>query len=695
MNQGATMQAQVLDEIEMSARLQRQFGEGFDPQEASGIRTALLKALKPELPDHNAEQLARAFDDTARQLRVRVDWGRFLCVLLGLLPGWWTKLTNKPGFNVSTMLLLTDGTVMCQEEGGKRWKKLTPDASGSYVTGTWSDLSPMHWTRRYYASAVLADGRVFVSGGEYSNAGSETNKTEIYEPTSDTWTEIAAPSGWTRVGDAASAVLPDGRVLLGNLDDTRTAIFNPSTGTFSAGPTKGSSSSEESWVLLPDATVITVRCDSSRRADKYVAASNTWVNGGTLPTSIIEIASSEIGAGILLQNGRAFFAGANNHTALYTPPAVASATGTWAMGPDFPNDSMGRMVGCKDSPACLLPGGKVLIAAGPVDGQRDSFLPPTYFFEYDGGGLTRVADPANAGDVPYIGRMLLLPTGQVLFASQTNDIYVYNRHGCVVAAAQPQITSSPATVRPFFSYTLHGRLLNGLSQAVGYGDDASAATNYPLVRIRHLASGTVTYCRTFDHSTMGVGTGATVHSTNFFVPCGIPEGACEITVVANGTASAPQPINVLACTFRWPIWDEGMYNRLIGSLADGPLWVWGPNGPVPVDPWGPKVAAQAKAATQQIVKGLNVLHTIGSKVQQTREKAAAAEPLAPDDDDEAAEHGVEKTKRGLKGAAAAGSKGRAKKSTAPAKSGSKGPAKGASKPPAQGSSKGPKSPRKR
>jgi len=94
------------------------------------------------------------------------------------------------------MLLLTDGSVMCQEQGGLNWKKLIPDAHGSYVNGTWVNLAPMHHTRRYYASAVLRDGRVFVSGGEYSDAGSETNKTEIYDPVTDTWTEIPGrPAG--------------------------------------------------------------------------------------------------------------------------------------------------------------------------------------------------------------------------------------------------------------------------------------------------------------------------------------------------------------------------------------------------------------------------------------------------------------------------------------------------------------------
>ena len=86
-------------------------------------------------------------------------------------------------------------------------------------------------------------------------------------------------------------------------------------------------------MLLPDDTVITVRCNSSQRADKYDAAGNTWVSGGTLPVNLIEIASSEIGAGVLLYDGRAFFAGATGHTGLYTRPAIATDPGTWAAGP--------------------------------------------------------------------------------------------------------------------------------------------------------------------------------------------------------------------------------------------------------------------------------------------------------------------------------------------------------------------------
>ena len=93
-----------------------------------------------------------------------------------------------------------------------------------------------------------------------------------------------------------------------------------------------------------------------------------------------------------------------------------------------------------------------------------------------------------------------------------------------------------------------------------------------------------------------------------------------------------EPMYIRDSGFHWPIFDERIYAMLIGNLADGPLWVWGPHGPVPVDPWGPKVADKARAARESIVKGLEVLHDLGRKLEQSRAKVAEAQPLAPDDD---------------------------------------------------------------
>ena len=45
------------------------------------------------------------------------------------MAGSWLPLANQPQFTASTMLLLTNGRVMCQEENRKIWWGLTPDAS--------------------------------------------------------------------------------------------------------------------------------------------------------------------------------------------------------------------------------------------------------------------------------------------------------------------------------------------------------------------------------------------------------------------------------------------------------------------------------------------------------------------------------------------------------------------------------------
>jgi hypothetical protein len=490
----------------------------------------------------------------------------------------------------------------------------------------------MNHTRLYYASAVLADGRVLVSGGEYSDAGSETNDTEIYDPVHDTWTTIPAPAGWNRVGDAACCMLADGRLLMGNLDDTRTAIFNPSTNTWMAGPNKGTSSSEESWVLLADGSVLTVRCNGSQQAEKYIPSSNSWVSAGTTPVNLVEIASSEIGAAIALNDGRAFFIGATGKTALYSAPVNSSDPGSWITGPDIPHVN-GQPIGCKDSPSCLLTNGKVLISGGPVDGMRNDYLTPTYFFEFDGTSIHRVADPPNNSKEPYQGRMMLTPTGSVLYASASNEIYAYSYCSFPENSWRPHITSVSSFLRAGGTYTLKGQQINGLSQAVGYGDDAASATNYPLVRIRNKVTGHVFYCRTFDHSTMGVATGTSIQSTTFHVPFNIELGDSEIYVVANGIASAPCPVDVWRIRLPW-IFDEMLVNHLIGSLADGPLWVLGPNGPIPVDPWGPKYKKAAEEAWNTVFNGIRQLQLLGAELNKTRLTEAAGKPVAIDTGDE-------------------------------------------------------------
>ncbi len=463
------------------------------------------------------------------------------------MPGTWKPLKNQPPFNAGTMLLLTDGTIMCQDTGTPNWWKLTPDAFGSYINGTWSQLVPMRNAPLYFASAVLADGRVFVAGGEY-NFGQSVDllAADIYDPVANTWTILSTPAGWATIGDAPCCVFPDSRVMIGSIVDTRTAIYDPVANTWTAGANKHDQSSEETWTLLPDGTILVPECSNAPGSEKYVIATDQWLTAGQTASNLVETASFEIGPALLLPDGRVFAIGATGNTSLYTLPAIATDAGTWTNGPTFPPQAPNETLGAKDAPACLLPNGRVLCVAGPVDGVSGDYLSPTYFFEFDptSSTLKAITNPPNSGLQPYQGRMLLLPTGEVLFASSTPDIEVYQPDGIPDPAWHPKITDCPASLKVNQTYTLSGMQLNGLSQAVSYGDDASMATNYPLVRIHNLASNKVVYCRTFNHY-MGVATGNAIHSTQFALPHWIETGASELFVIANGISSAPIAVTVV------------------------------------------------------------------------------------------------------------------------------------------------------
>jgi hypothetical protein len=138
--------------------------------------------------------------------------------------------------------------------------------------------------------------------------------------------------------------------------------------------------------------------------------------------------------------------------------------------------------------------------------------------------------------------MVILPTGQVLYSSYKSIVCLYTPDGSPDPVWLPSITSYPTSVRRGFTYALSGRQINGLTQGTYYGNDATNATNYPIVRLQSGSS--VYYCRTSKFTTMGLQTGAAVHSCAFTVPTSMPLGAYTLTVIANGIASAGRSITV-------------------------------------------------------------------------------------------------------------------------------------------------------
>lgn len=435
--------------------------------------------------------------------------------------------------------LLTDGTVLCQGNQQVDFYKLTPDNTGSYVNGTWTRMAnlPAGYVPDAFASAVLADGRVVITGGEYlNNIFTLTNLGAIYDPKANTWTNLPAPASWPFIGDSPSVVLPNGFFLVGNKLATSMAALNPKTLTWLVLPETGKAdfNAEEGWTLLPDGSVLTMDVKDAPNSERLSLSTRTWSTAGS---TIVDLHSpspfgclpfgpngkycyyppGEIGPAILRPDGTVFATGSYTssgsgagHTAIYD-----SKTRTWIVGPDFPNgDNAG------DSFAVLLPSGNVL-----VEGAFSAY-------EWNGTSLIQT--------LPTPGPLIVLPTGQVL----VGGFEVYNPAGTYQASWAPKITSAPTSVTRGATYKISGTQFNGLSQAAAFGDEFETATNYPLVRITNNATGHVFYARTHDHSTMAVATGSRIVSTNFDVPASMETGASSLVVVANGIPSVAVSITV-------------------------------------------------------------------------------------------------------------------------------------------------------
>ena len=490
--------------------------------------------------------------------------------------GTWAKVARAPA-GLGNPLLLTDGSVMVAAAGTPAWYKLTPDSHGNYATGTWTQLASLpvinkvQYAPLYHASAVLPDGRVIIMGGEYNGPKAVwTNLGAIYDPVADQWSPVAAPvaSAWTMIGDAQSVVLADGTFMLASccaINPPADILLNPKTLTWknTGAPRFGNGfQDEQGYELLPSGDVLTLDIwtnfdfvtgtgTDATNAERYQPGPGLWKPAGNMPVSLVDpvqCGNFEIGPAVLRGDGTVVAFGANTGCvsgATSDPTAIYNVAGNdWSAGPFVPavcGSDGATSCDLADAPAALLPDGNILFAASAGYGGS-----PTHFFEYSAANaITQVSDTllyaATSG--AYYYNFLVLPNGQILSTDFSPRAEVYTPAGTPVSAWAPVILKAPSSIAAGKVYGIVGRQLNGVSQGAYYGDDVQGATNYPIVRLTNVASGTVFYARSLNFSTMGVAPHA-LGSAQFVVGAGAPTGAATLEVVANGIASAPTLITV-------------------------------------------------------------------------------------------------------------------------------------------------------
>jgi hypothetical protein len=462
----------------------------------------------------------------------------------------WQRTTNNPPANLGAMLLLTDGTVIAHNENDQNgnvatlhWYKLTPDINGSYVNGTWTQIAdlPTGYGPLFFGSAVLPDGRVIVEGGEYNQYGNGFTKLgAIYDPVANTWTSVNPPSGWGNIGDASTAVLSNGTLMLANTTTKQAALLNPSTLTWTAtGTGKFDNNDEEGWQLLPGGNVLTVDAyvaqndPTGKNYEIYNSSAGSWSVAGTTPVQLWDSAancgghgSNEVGPAVLMPNGTVYATGANTcgagHTAIYDV-----STGTWTAGPDFPGTYDEA-----DAPAALETNGNAIIFSSPGIFNAGSVV-----FEWNGSSLTQIPAPPNAINVSsFQGHFLMLPSGQIMYTDYTQDVELFTSAGSPYTGYTPTVLLPNLTMTHGTTVVLNGRNFIGASQNNFYGDDYQDATNYPIVRFTNVATGHVFYGRTHGHNTMAVGYHGPTY-THVDIPNDIELGTTHLQVITNGIAS--------------------------------------------------------------------------------------------------------------------------------------------------------------
>lgn len=429
------------------------------------------------------------------------------------------------------------------------------------------------------------------------------------------------------LGDDPSTLISSKKILVGDLVNGNTYIYDAALNTWSPSGTKvyPDSSDEEGWTRTSEGTILSYDLFYSiakhgSYAEKYNVATGTWTGispsdgtaKGTIPLLSSNALGAELGPSLRLQDGRVLDVGATPHTAIYNP-----VTNTWAAGPNV----LGTLNGIKspfgsdDAPGAILPDGHVMFAAdsGPsgftssgnittgsavikgipstailqagwavsgkgipggamimsVDSPSQvtmtvaatatksgdaiswggTFSNPTELFDFDPRTDTIVQvtsalpDPNLPFEGAYPTRMLILPTGQLLFSDSSAQLWVYT------SSAQPN-----PFLRPFITnvsylgggnFQLAGFQLDGQSAGAAYGDDDQMDSNYPIIHMVSI-SGNVFYARSFNWSKIGVGSGTGPETVDFTLNPAVTPGDYLVIVSGAGISSFPTLIHISA-----------------------------------------------------------------------------------------------------------------------------------------------------
>jgi hypothetical protein len=506
--------------------------------------------------------------------------------------GTWQTVTQAyPGPGINHMQLLMDGSILANDgsPSWSTWRRFVPDPVNGYAGGTWTNGFGPTFTavpksaqgRQYFANGMLSDGRYVVCGGEYvyDQAGTPVNNTcypdgscnynfttnpcgttapicpkhnrcEIYDPLANTWMSTPDFPGGTgsRIDDSTAAVLPNGRLLIGQkpVPGNQSMEFDstqcpsglsscPGNPWVSPAPLPPNVFfAEGSMVLMQTGKVFHI----ARNAALYDPVAHAWssiipglTNSPGVTRDPFDESAGEGGATLLLMDGRVLVTGGTSFNGLFDPDAFNPTTGTKGNYTNVASTPSARALFENDQ--AVLPDGNAFLGAIDL-----AFAGAYRFYEYS--PPTSVAPLGIFSDVtsPTFSRCNLLqtplPDGTMFVGNScSKTVSIYRPDSAQLAGfGQPSIASLTGPVNGL--YTLTGNSLNGLTNGANRDDEGENYTSFPIVA---LTSGNKTWYGAVAITNSRSVTPDAVSSIKFALPALLPR-PLTVTVSASGLRSS-------------------------------------------------------------------------------------------------------------------------------------------------------------
>jgi Galactose oxidase, central domain/Kelch motif len=198
------------------------------------------------------------------------------------------------------------------------------------ATGTWTATGALRGARHAMTATRLASGKVLVAGGATASMDA-LNSSEIYDPVAKTWT--LGLKMVTARSDYASIMLGTGKILftggenINGVSIRNAELYNPSSGAFTATGNMTATREEHTAVLLANGKVLvsggnnkTLTTQTPRASTElYNPATGTWTATGSMSSARAGHTSTVLHNGNVVNAGGSDAANELDSAELYTP----------------------------------------------------------------------------------------------------------------------------------------------------------------------------------------------------------------------------------------------------------------------------------------------------------------------------------------------------------------------------------------